>query len=102
MLFHVTSQHSWETCWGTLEAKGEKSPPRSERQKWMEGNDKVKVVGAYGHQTAHRWYAIVESTEYSDVQALFREAGHMRMGELEILPITDGIALRKSFGEWEQ
>ena len=40
--------------------------------------------------------------EYADVQALFREAGHMWIGELEILPITDGIALRKSFGEWEQ
>ena len=40
--------------------------------------------------------------EYADVQALFREAGHMWMGELEILPITDSIALRKSFGEWEQ
>ena len=59
MLFHITSQHNWETCEGSREFKGENVPPRSERQRWLEGNEKVKVIGAYGCQTQHRYYAIV-------------------------------------------
>jgi hypothetical protein len=100
MLFHITSQHTWETCEGSLAFKGADIPPRSERQRWIEGNDKVKIIGAYGYQTQHRWYAIVEANDYADVQTLFSEAGHMRGGEVEVLPVRDGIAMRKGFGEW--
>ena len=100
MLFHITSQHNWETCEGSREFKGENVPPRSERQRGLEGNDKVKVIGAYGCQTQHRYYAIVESNDYDDVRALFSGAGHLRTGEVEVVPINDGIANRKAFGEW--
>jgi hypothetical protein len=100
MIFHITSQHNWETCEGSKAAKGENVPPRSERQTWLEGNDKVKVIGAYGYQTQHRYYAIVEADDYADVHALFSGAGHIRNGEVEVLPVNDLIANRKSYGEW--
>ena len=48
MIFHILSQHNWESCEGTRQARGEDVPPRVERQKWIEGNDKVKVLAAYG------------------------------------------------------
>jgi hypothetical protein len=44
MIFHVLSQHHWESCEGTRQARGEDVPPLVERQKWIEGNDKVKVL----------------------------------------------------------
>ena len=100
MIFHITSQHNYESCEGTQEQRGENVPPRSERQRWVEGNDKVKVLSAYGYQTLLRYYAIVEADDYADVQALFSAAGHIRAGEVEVLPVNDAIARRKEFGEW--
>ena len=44
MIFHVLSQHHWESCKGTRQARGEDVPPLVERQQWIEGNDKVKVL----------------------------------------------------------
>ena len=102
MIFHITSQHDYESCEGTQEHWGEDVPPRSERQRWVEGNDKVKVIGAYGYQTQHRYYAIVEADDYADVQALFSAAGHIWAGEVEVVPVNDQIARRKEFGEWEK
>ena len=100
MIFHIISQHDYESCEGTKEQRGENVPPRSERQRWVEGNDKVKVISAYGYQTQHRYYAIVEADDYADVQALFSSAGHIRAGEVEVIPVNDAIAKRKEFGEW--
>ena len=100
MLFHVLSQHSWETCEGTRQARGEDVTPLVERQRWVEGNGKVKVIGAWGYQTEHRNYAIVEADDYLDVRDLFRDAGHMHRGHIEVLPLTDMIALRKKAGDW--
>ena len=77
MIFHITSQHDYESCEGIQEHRGEDVPPRSERQRWVEGNDKVKVIGAYGYQTQQRYYAIVEADDYADVQALFSAAEHI-------------------------
>ena len=81
MIFHITSQHDYESCEGIQEHRQEHrwedGPPRSERQRWVEGNDKVKVIGAYGYQTQHRYYAIVEADDYADVQALFSAAEHI-------------------------
>ena len=100
MIFHITSQHDYESCEGTQEQRGENVPPRAERQRGVEGKDKVKVLSAYGYQTQHRYYAIVEADDYADVQALFSAAGHIRAGEVEVLPVNDAIARRKEFGEW--
>ena len=101
MLFHVTSQHYWNTCDGAKRAKGDPDvKPRSETQRWIEGNDKVKVLMALGHQTQHRLFAIMEANDYSDVQALVQD--QMWNGPVEVLPCNDMIEQRKGFGEWGQ
>ena len=98
MLFHITSQHNWETCEGSREFKGENVPPRSERQSWLEGNDKVKVLLAGGHQTAHKFFAFVEADDYLEVQHLMRS--HMHVGDVDVLPVNDMITIRKNIGDW--
>ena len=72
--------------------------PRTESQRWVEGNHKVKVLSATGHQTLHRLFAIVEADEYADVQALFTD--QMWNGPIEVLPVNDMAAQRKDWGEW--
>ena len=99
MIFHVMAQHSWDTCVGYKRAKGDPDvQPRVDTQRWVEGNDKVKVISAIGHQTLHRLFAIVESDTYADVQALFTD--EMCNGPVEVLPVNDMVANRKEWGEW--
>ena len=42
----------------------------------------------------------MEADDYADVQALFSAAGHIRTGEVEVVPVNDAIAKRHEFGEW--
>ena len=90
------AQHYWDTCDGAKGDPGVK--PRVDTQRWVEGNDEVKVISAIGHQTLHRLFAIVESDDYAQVQALFTD--QMWNGPIEVLPVNDMIAQRKGFGEW--
>ena len=54
MLFHVTAKHSWESCVGRMMAEGIVSQDAGfEGEKWVEGNDDVKVLVAGGYQSAH-------------------------------------------------
>jgi len=39
MLFHVKPQHSWETCEGNATTPS----PASERLRWVEGTEELKV-----------------------------------------------------------
>ena len=99
MLFHVTAQHSWETCRGRLRAEGAPNAlPPSEVSRWVEGNDDVKVLVAGGYQSAHRHYAFVEAEEYGSVVRLFNL--EMWVGDVEILPMNDMVARRKAEGDW--
>ena len=99
MIFHVMAQHYWDTCGGAKRAKGDPDvAPRVDTQRWVEGNDKVKVLSAIGHRTLHRLFAIVDADDYADVQALFTD--QMWNGPIEVLPVNDMIAQRKGFGEW--
>ena len=99
MIFHVMAQHYWDTCDGAKRAKGDPGVAlRVDTQRWVEGNDKVKVLSAIGHQTLHRLFAIVDADDYADVQALFTD--QMWNGPVEVLPVNDMIAQRKGFGEW--
>ena len=102
MLFHITAQHDHLSCGGVAARKAGQNMAEFQREsgRWMEGNDKVKVLSAYGYQTQHRYYAVLEADDYADVQALFSAAGHIRAGEVEVLPVNDAIARRKEFGEW--
>ncbi len=46
MLFHVTAQHSWESCIGRMMAEGSVGREVGiEGERWVEGNDDVKVIG---------------------------------------------------------
>jgi len=68
-------------------------------QKWMEGNDEVKVLGQWSHQPSHKSFAIIEASDFAAVTALLR--GNMLIGKTEVLPVNDGIAMRKQRGHWE-
>jgi len=94
MIFHVMAQHSWETCPGN----DPNAPPVVDRQRWVEGNDKVKVLGAWGYQTEHTLYAIIESDDYDAVRALFSPL--MWRGPVEVRPVRDEIVIRQGFGDW--
>ena len=99
MLFHVTTQHSWETCRGRQRAESSEDIfPPSEVNKWIEGTDKVKVLLAGGHQTAHKFFAFVEADDYLEVQHLMRS--HMHVGDVDVLPVNDMINIRKDAGDW--
>ncbi|MDP6497503.1 MAG: hypothetical protein QF925_06685 [Dehalococcoidia bacterium] len=99
MLFHVTAQHSWESCVGRMMAEGSVGREAGiEGERWVEGNDDVKVVAAGGYQAAHRYYAVVEADDYNSVVLLFN--GSMWRGDVEILPVNDMIARRKASGNW--
>jgi hypothetical protein len=99
MLFHVTAQHSWETCRGRQRAESSEGIfPPSEVSRWVEGNKDVKVISAGGYQSAHRYYALVEADDYNAVVQLFRP--EMWVGDVDVLPLNDMIAIRKDAGDW--
>ena len=71
MLFHVTAQHSWETCRGRMRDEGKLSPAEAaQRQNWIEGNENVKVLAVGGYQSSHRYYAFMEAEDYNSVVLL--------------------------------
>ena len=53
----------------------------------------MKVLTALGYISEHRYYAIVESDDYSAVNQLMQ--GHVFNGSVEILPCLDLMELRK-------
>ena len=98
MLFHVTAEHDHETCPGR--ASGPESDAVREAQKWLEGNEEVKVLGVWGHQPSHKSFAIIEASDFAAVTALLRS--QMLIGKTEVLPVNDNIATRKERGHWGQ
>ena len=94
VLFHVAAKHSWETCGGNDTSP----PPIAERTRWVEGNDDVKVLGAWVNHPTHTFFAVIEATEYHAIHNLFRPMG--LKGTVDILPIGDSIASRKEQGLW--
>ena len=104
MLFHVTTQHSWETCRGRMrEGLDPHSQPPSEMYRWVEGNNDVKVLCAWEHPSAQRYYAIVEAEKYESVVELFNPRMRlMWVGDIDILPVDDIVSRRKDSGDWGQ
>ena len=96
MLFHITAKHDHETCPG--KDSGPNGPAAVEFQRWMEGNDDVKVLGVYGYNVSHKIFGIVESEDMQAVTNLLRP--QMFAGDVEVLPVMDSIAVRKSSGNW--
>jgi len=50
MLFHVTSKHSYETC--PAVQHGTQSDEVRDLSSWVEGNEDVKIIGAWGYNVA--------------------------------------------------
>ena len=77
MLFHVTAEHDHMTCPGREGGIG--SDEVKEFQKWMEGNDEVKVLGQWSHQPIHKSFAIyLEVSHLGDV-GVFQLGGQVRL-----------------------
>ena len=102
MLFHVTATHYWESCIGRMMVKGTVSHQVGiEGERWVEGNDDVKVLCAWEYQSSHRCYALVEAAEYDSVVQLFNPRVRlMWVGDVDILPVNDMISRRKDSGDW--
>ena len=97
MIFHVTAEHDHMTCPGR--EGGMAADAVSEAQKWIEGNDEVKVLGVWAHQPPHKSWAIIEASDFAAVSALLR--GQMLIGKTEVMRVNDSIAARKARGHWE-
>ena len=69
-----------------------------EAQKWLKGNEEVKVLGVWGHQPSHKSFAIIEASDFAAVTALLH--GQMLIGKVEVMPVNDNIAKRKQRGHW--
>jgi len=55
MLFHITAQHDHLSCGGNQAGKSglNMAEYQAENGRWMEGNDKVKVVAVYVNNPTH-------------------------------------------------
>ena len=82
MLFHVTAEHDHMTCPGREGGIG--SDEVKQFQKWMEGNDEVKVLGQWSHQPSHKSFAIIEASDFAAVTALL--SGNMLIGKPKFYP----------------
>ena len=96
MLFHIIAKHSYET--GPAIQSGFDSDATVEFQRWIEGNEDVKVLGVWGYQLSHTAYAVLESDDMQSVTTLLRP--QMGRGNIEIVPVMDNIAMRKEKGQW--
>ncbi len=97
MLLYVSAQHTADNCPVTRLNRGENIPPQVEVDKWIEGTDKVKVHGAWGFQTGHRVFAIIEANDYQ--YDLLEGTDHTgKYGTIEIKPVGDMVAIRKEAG----
>ena len=94
MLFHVTAEHDHLTWPGRAGGSDEVR----EAQKWIEGNEEVKVLGVWGHHPSPKSFAIIEASDFAAVTALLR--GQMLIGKTEVLPVNDNIPTRKQRGHW--
>ena len=96
MISHISAQHDHGTCTRVLHG------PEAVKtgQAWVEGNDSVKVIGAWGYPVSHRSLAVVEADTFDDVASLFEF--HLAMGPVEVLPVNDNVQRRKDLGYWGQ
>ena len=87
MLFHIIAQHDHTTC-GRVQ-NGKVVPLPSTAMPWINGNEHVKVVGAWGYPVEHKVFAVIESDSFEEVTKLFES--HLAMGPVEVLPVSDRL-----------
>ena len=56
MIFHVIAQHDHSTCNRVKEGPGFAKSGMT----WVEGNDKVNILGVWGYPVSHRVFSVVE------------------------------------------
>jgi len=72
------------------------SESRRENGRWMEGNDKVKVIAAYLNQPSHRIFAVVEADAYEDLDSF---TNHWKdKGSCDVQVVGGGISVRHATG----
>ena len=69
-----------------------------ERNRWGEGTNDIKVIGARSCTPDHTAFAVVEATDATKLPQSFRPQG--LKGSVEITPVGDHIANRKANGDW--
>ena len=84
MLFHIIAQHDHTTC--SRVQNGKVVPLPGTAMPWINGNEHVKVVGAWGYPVEHKVFAVVESDSFDEVAKLFES--HLAMGPVEVLPVS--------------
>ena len=100
MLFHITAQHDHLSCGGVAARKSGQDMTEFQREsgRWMEGNDKVKVIAAYLNQPLHRIFAVVEANTYEDLNTF---TNHWKdTGSCDVQVVGDGISARHAAGNW--
>ena len=100
MLFHITAQHDHLSCGGVQARKLGQDIAEFQRGngRWMEGNDKVKVVSVYLNQPHHRVFAVVEADNYDDLNTF---TNHWKdTGKCDVQAVGDGIEMRRRAGNW--
>jgi len=102
MLFHITATHDNLSCGGVQARKSgidiSTAEYQAEQTRWMEGNDKVKVVAAYMNQPSHRIFVVVEADNYDDLNTFTNR--WKDSGSCDVQPVGDGIATRHAKGVW--
>ena len=102
MLFHITSTHDNLSCGGVQARKSgidiSTLEYRAEQTRRMEGNGKVKVVGAYMNQRSHRKIVVVEADNFDDLNTFTNRRKYT--GSCDLQPVGDGIAMRRAKGVW--
>ena len=102
MLFHITAQHDHLSCVGNQARQSGRDMTEFQREngRWMEGTDKVKVIAAYVNNPAHRSMMIVEADDYADINTFTNR--FKDIGSCDVQLVGDGIAMRKTAGNWGQ
>ena len=59
----------------------------------MDGNENVKVIGAWGYPVAHRVFAVVEADKFEDVAKKLFEF-HLAQGLVEVISVRDALQSR--------
>ncbi len=96
MLFHITAKHSYQTCPGVQH--GIQSNEVRDLTAWLEGNEDVRMIGAWAYNVAHTSFAVLEADDMQKITAILRP--QMAIGNVEVLPVMDNIAVRKERGHW--
>ena len=94
MLFHIIAQHDHKTC--PRIQNGEIVPfeetPIAANNSWVNGNENVRVVGAWAYPVEHRAFAVVDSNSFEEGAKLFQN--HLPLGPVEVLPVRDMVGSR--------